>query len=113
MALPTLWDCSLLESDAEFLAEVLLVEDDPICLATLPPELLVDDEDSLTDEDERDEDDEPLTDEEVLSEDELLTAVARSLLLLSCEPRETLVDDPRLLSWELLDTLEPLRRLLS
>lgn len=35
------------------------------------------------------------------------------LLLLSCEPRETLVEDLRLLSWELLDTLEPLLRLLS
>ena len=29
------------------------------------------------------------------------------LLLLSCEPRETLVEDLRLLSWELLDTEEP------
>lgn len=29
------------------------------------------------------------------------------LLLLSCEPRETLVEDPRLSSWELLDTEEP------
>ncbi len=100
MALPTLWDCSRLESDAELLAEVLLDEDDPICLATLPPELLVDEEDSLADEDERDEDDEPLTDEEDLSEDELLTDV---------DPVELL----RLLSCELLETLEPLLRLLS
>ena len=76
VALPTLWDCSLLVSDAEPRAEVLLVEDDPpICLATLPLELLVDEDDSLTDDEERDEDDELLTDEEDLPEDELLTVV--------------------------------------
>ena len=75
MALPTLWDCSRLVSDAEPLAEVLLDEDDPICLATLPLELLVDEDDSLTDDEERDEDDDRLTEEEDLSEDELLTVV--------------------------------------
>lgn len=140
MALPTLWDCSLLESEAELLAEVLLDEEDPICLATLVPELLVDEDDSLTEE-ERDED-ELLTDEEDLSEDELLTDVEPvellrllscellteeedlleeellteepAFLLLSCEPRETFVEElRRLLSWELLDTLVPLLRLLS
>ena len=118
MAFPTLWDCSLLVSDAELLAEVLLEDEDPICLATLPPGLPVDEEDSPTDEDEllTDDDlseeerlteDELLTDEDDLSEDELLTVVPLLLLLLSCEPRETLVEDPRLLSWELLDTEEP------
>ncbi len=100
MALPTLWDCSLLVSVAELRAEVLLEEDDPICLATLPLELLVDEDDSLTDEEERDEDDELLTDEEDLPEDELLTDE---------EPVEFL----RLLSCELLETLELLLRLLS
>ena len=124
MAFPTLWDCSLLVSDAELLAEVLLEDEDPICLATLPPELPVDEEDSPTDEDEllTDDDlseeerlteDELLTEEDNLSEDELLTVVPLLLLLLSCEPRETLVEDLRLLSWELLDTLEPLLRLSS
>lgn len=97
MALPTLCDCSLLESDPELLAEVALDEDDPICLATLPLELLVEEDDSLTD-DERE--DELLTDEDDLSEDEPLTDV---------EPVELL----RLLSCELLDTLAPLLRLLS
>lgn len=109
MAFPTLWDCSLLVSDAELLAEVLLEDEDPICLATLPPGLLVDEEDSPTDEDEllTDDDlseeerlteDELLTDEDDLSEDEFLTVVPLLLLLLSCEPRETLVEDLRLLS---------------
>ena len=99
VALPTLWDCSLLVSVAEPRAEVLLVEDDPpICLATLPLELLVDEDDSLTDDEERDEDE--LLTEEDLSEDELLTEE---------EPVELL----RLLSCELLDTLVPLLRLLS
>ena len=118
MAFPTLWDCSLLVSDAELLAEVLLEDEDPICLATLPPGLPVDEEDSPTDEDEllTDDDlseeerlteDELLTEEDDLSEDELLTVVPLLLLLLSCEPRETLVEDLRLLSWELLDTEEP------
>lgn len=124
MAFPTLWDCSLPVSDAELLAEVLLEDEDPICLATLPPGLPVDEEDSPSDEDEllTDDDlseeerlteDELLTEEDDLSEDELLTVVPLLLLLLSCEPRETLVEDLRLLSWELLDTLEPLLRLLS
>lgn len=100
MAFPTLWDCSLLVSDAELLAEVLLDEDDPTCLATLRPELPVDEEDSPTDEDELLTDDD-LSEEERLTEDELLTDV---------EPVELLW----LLSCELLDTLELLlRRLLS
>ena len=109
VAFPTLWDCSLLVSDAELLAEVLLEDEDPICLATLPPGLPVDEEDSPSDEDEllTDDDlseeerlteDELLTDEDDLSEDEFLTVVPLLLLLLSCEPRETLVEDPRLLS---------------
>ena len=93
MAFPTLWDCSLLVSDTEPRAEVLLVEDDPlICLATLALELLVDEDDSLTDE-ERDEDDERLTDDEDLSEDELLTEDPALLLLLSWEPRETSAEE--------------------
>lgn len=99
MAFPTLWDCSLLVSDAELLAEVLLEDEDPICLATLPPGLPVDEEDSPTDEDEllTDDDlseeerlteDELLTDEEDLSEDEFLTDVepVELLRLLSCDP---------------------------
>lgn len=100
MAFPTLWDCSLLVSDAELLAEVLLEDEDPICLATLPPELPVDEEDSPTDEDEllTDDDlseeerlteDELLTDEDDLSEDEFLTDV-EPLRLLSCDPLDTL-----------------------
>ncbi len=75
---PTLWDCSLLVSDIEPRADELLVEDEPIRLATLSLELLVDEDDSLTDE-ERDEDDERLTDDEDLSEDELLTEAEPSL----------------------------------
>lgn len=108
MALPTLWDCSLLESDPELLAEVALDEDDPICLATLPFELLVEEDDSLTD-DEREDDDELLTDEDDLSEDEPLTDVepVELLRLLSCELLDTLAPLLRLLSWELLDTDEP------
>lgn len=83
MALPTLWDCSLLLSATEPLADVLRVDDDPICLATLPPELLVEEDDSLTDEDLCEEElltdeedlseDDPLTDDEPLTGDELLT----------------------------------------
>lgn len=44
MALPTLWDCSLLESWEERRADVVLaddLDDDPICLATLLPEVTV------------------------------------------------------------------------
>ena len=120
MAFPTLWDCSLLVSDAELLAEVLLEDEDPICLATLPPELPVDEEDSPTDEDEllTDDDlseeerlteDELLTDEDDLSEDEFLTDVepVEPLRLLSCAPLDTLEPLLRLLSWELPDTEEP------
>ena len=75
MALPTLWDCSLRVSAAVPLAVLLLVEDeDPICLATLPLELLVEEEEPLS-EDEllTVDEDAPLTDDEDLSEDELLT----------------------------------------
>lgn len=49
-------------------------------------------------EEDLDADDELLTEEDDLSEDELLTVVPLLLLLLSCEPRETLVEDLRLLS---------------
>ena len=112
MALPTLWDCSLRESEAELRAEVLLVEDElPICLATLLPVLLV-------------EEDAPLTDEDDLVEDELLVEepVVR---LLSWEPtlsvprEEDLVDEEAPLTDEddlLEDELlveEPVVRLLS
>lgn len=44
MALPTLWDCSLLESWEDRRADVVLaddLDDDPICLATLLPEVPV------------------------------------------------------------------------
>ena len=112
VALPTLWDCSLRESEAELRAEVLLVEDElPICLATLLPVLLV-------------EEDAPLTEEEDLLEDELLVEepVVR---LLSWEPtlsvprEEDLVDEEAPLTDEddlLEDELlveEPVVRLLS
>lgn len=99
MALPTLCDCSLLVSDAVPLAELLLVEDeDPICLATLPLELLVEDEflsdaellteeEDLSDEELLTEEDDDLSDEELLAEvDELLEEEEVPLLL-------------RLLSW--------------
>ena len=100
-------------SDTEARADVLLVEDEPIRLATLPLELLVDEDDSLTDE-ERDEDDERLTDDEDLSEDELLTEAEPSLRrLLSLELLDTLEPLLRLLSCELLDTAELFRRPLS
>ena len=112
MAFPTLWDCSLLVSDAELLAEVLLEDEDPICLATLPPGLSVDEEDSPTDEDELLTDDD-LSEEERLTEDELLTDeddLSEDEFLTDVEPVELL----RLLSCAPLDTLELLlRRLLS
>lgn len=64
-------------------------------------------------EEDLDDEEELLTVEEDLSEDELLTEELE-LLLLSREPRETLVEELwRLLSWELLDTLVLLLRLLS
>ncbi len=64
-------------------------------------------------EEDLDAEDELLTEEEDLLEDELLTDELE-FLLLSCEPRDTLVEElRRLLSWELLDTLVPLLRLLS
>lgn len=54
MALPTLCDCSLRTSVAEPLAELLLVaEEPPTGLATLSPELLVDEDELLTAELER------------------------------------------------------------
>ena len=84
MALPTLWDCSLRESEAELRAEVLLVEDElPICLATLLPELLVEEDVPLTDEEELLVEDEFLTDEDNLVEDELLVAEDPVVRLLS------------------------------
>lgn len=110
MAFPTLWDCSLLVSDAELLAEVLLEDEDPICLATLPPGLPVDEEDSPTDEDELLTDDD-LSEEERLTEDELLTDeddLSEDEFLTDVEPVELL----RLLSCDPFDTLELLLRLL-
>ncbi len=90
MALPTLWDCSRRESEAELRAEVLLVEDElPIRLATLLPELLVEDDVPLTDEEELlveedlAEEEVPLTDEDDLVEDELLVAEEPVVRLLS------------------------------
>ena len=62
MALPTLCDCSLRTSVAEPLAELLLVaEEPPTGLATLSPELLVDEDASLTEEEFRSDEDELLT----------------------------------------------------
>lgn len=91
VALPTLWDCSLRESEDAERDELLLVEEDPICLATLSPEVLVDEEallseeELLTEDDELRDDDELLTEEdEPLEEDELLeTSEAPLLRLLS------------------------------
>lgn len=96
MALPTLCDCSLRTSVAEPLAELLLVaEEPPIGLATLSPELLVDE-------------DVPLTEEEFRSdEDELLTAEPeQERRLLSCELLDEVADEFR-------DEPVPERRLLS
>lgn len=96
MALPTLCDCSLRTSVAEPLAELLLVaEEPPIGLATLSPELLVDE-------------DVPLTEEEFRSdEDELLTAEPElEQRLLSCELLDEVADEFR-------DEPVPERRLLS
>lgn len=96
MALPTLCDCSLRTSVAEPLAELLLVaEEPPTGLATLSPELLVDE-------------DAPLTEEEFRSdEDELLTAEPElERRLPSCELLDEVVDEFR-------DEPVPERRLLS
>lgn len=96
MALPTLCDCSLRTSVAEPLAELLLVaEEPPIGLATLSPELLVDE-------------DVPLTEEEFRSdEDEFLTAEPElERRLLSCELLDEVADEFR-------DEPVPERRLLS
>lgn len=95
MALPTLWDCSLRVSEAEPLAELLLVEEeDPICLATRLFELLADeeflsDDEPLTEEEDLVDEDEPLTeededlsDEELLAEDDELLEEEDELLLL-------------------------------
>ena len=94
MALPTLCDCSLRTSVAEPLAELLLVaEEPPTGLATLSPELHVDE-------------DVPLTEEEFRSdEDELLTAELERRLL-SCELLDEVADEFR-------DEPVPERRLLS
>ena len=82
------------------------MEEEPICLATRSLELLADEEALLFEEELLTEDDEPRDDDELLSEedepleeDELLDTSEAPL--------------PRLLSRELLDTLELLRRLLS
>ena len=109
VAFPTLWDCSRRESEAAERDELLLVEEEPICLATLSPEVLVDEEallseeELLTEDDELRDDDELLTDEdEPLEEDELLDTPEPLLRLLSCEPTDT--EDPELLvEEELLD----------
>lgn len=109
VAFPTLWDRSRRESEAAERDELLLVEEEPICLATLSPEVLVDEEallseeELLTEDDELRDDDELLTDEdEPLEEDELLDTPEPLLRLLSCEPTDT--EDPELLvEEELLD----------
>ena len=83
MALPTLCDCSLRTSVAEPLAELLLVaEEPPTGLATLSPELLVDEDASLTEEEFRSD------------EDELLTAELERRLL-SCELLDEVADEFR------------------
>ena len=117
VAFPTLWDCSRRESEAAERDELLLVEEEPICLATLSPEVLVDEEallpkeELLTEVDELRDDDELLTDEdEPLEEDELLEPLLR---LLSCEPPLSFPREEDLDEDELLDTPELPRRLLS
>ena len=110
VAFPTLWDCSRRESEAAERDELLLVEEEPICLATLSPEVLVDEEallseeELLTEDDELRDDDELLTDEdEPLEEDELLDTPEPLRRLLSCEPTDT--EDPELLVEEELALL--------
>lgn len=110
VAFPTLWDCSRRESEAAERDELLLVEEEPICLATLSPEVLVDEEallseeELLTEVDELRDDDELLTDEdEPLEEDELLDTPEPLRRLLSCEPTDT--EDPELLVEEELALL--------
>ena len=110
VAFPTLWDCSRRESEAAERDELLLVEEEPICLATLSPEVLVDEEallskeELLTEVDELRDDDELLTDEdEPLEEDELLDTPELLLRLLSCGPTDT--EDPELLVEEELALL--------
>ena len=110
VAFPTLWDCSRRESEAAERDELLLVEEEPICLATLSPEVLVDEEallseeELLTEDDELRDDDELLTDEdEPLEEDELLDTPELLRRLLSCEPPDT--EDPELLVEEKLALL--------
>ena len=84
VAFPTLWDCSRRESEAAERDELLLVEEEPICLATLSPEVLLSEEELLTEDDELRDDDELLTDEdEPLEEDELLDTLEPLLRLLS------------------------------
>jgi hypothetical protein len=96
VALPTLWDCSLLESETELLAELLLTEVDPfICLATLLPELLVEDDDSLTGM-------ELLTEEEFLVEEDI---PCEEVLLVEDVEFRTEEDD--LCAEELLEVEEP------
>ena len=120
VAFPTLWDCSRRESEAAERDELLLVEEEPICLATLSPEVLVDEEallseeELLTEDDELRDDDEFLTDEdEPLEEDELLDTPELLRRLLSCEPPLSFPREEDLDEDELLDTLELLLRLLS
>ena len=120
VAFPTLWDCSRRESEAAERDELLLVEEEPICLATLSPEVLVDEEallskeELLTEVDELRDDDELLTDEdEPLEEDELLDTPEPLRRLLSCEPPLSFPREEDLDEDELLDTPELLRRLLS
>lgn len=110
VAFPTLWDCSRRESEAAERDELLLVEEEPICLATLSPEVLVDEEallseeELLTEDDELRDDDELLTDEdEPLEEDELLDTPEPLRRLLSCGPTDT--EDPELLVEEELALL--------
>lgn len=120
VAFPTLWDCSRRESEAAERDELLLVEEEPICLATLSPEVLVDEEallseeELLTEDDELRDDDELLTDEdEPLEEDVLLDTLELLRRLLSCEPPLSFPREEDLDEDVLLDTPEPLRRLLS
>lgn len=110
VAFPTLWDCSRRESEAAERDELLLVEEEPICLATLSPEVLVDEEallseeELLTEDDELRDDDELLTDEdEPLEEDVLLDTPEPLRRLLSCGPPDT--EDPELLVEEELALL--------
>lgn len=91
-------------SETELRAEVVLAGDDPpIGLATLPAELLVEEEASLTDDEELLEEEELLTEEEDLLEEEFELLVEEEPDLLVAEEPAFLVEEELLdedLVWE-------------